>query len=121
MHIHAYRVGAILTILGPFTYFVSGTSSLSAFIPSIFGVLFIIIARLANNEKIRPHVMHFGLFVALVGILGLAPMLLENGDDFIRGEASRPWAVFSQLITTIALVYFLSAGIQSFRSARTKE
>ena len=84
MHIHAYRVGAILTILGPFTYFVSGTSSLSAFIPSIFGVLFIIIARLANNEKIRPHVMHFGLFVALVGILGLAPMLLENGDDFIN-------------------------------------
>ena len=118
MHIHAYRAGAILTILGPFTYFVSGTSSFSAFIPSIFGIIFLIIAKLASNEKIRPHAMHVGLLVALAGVLGLAPMLLENGDDFIRGEASRPWAVFSQLITTIALVYFLTAGIQSFRSAR---
>ena len=88
MHIHAYRAGAILTILGPFTYFVSGTSSFSAFIPSIFGIIFLIIAKLASNEKIRPHAMHVGLLVALAGVLGLA------------------------------LVYFLTAGIQSFRSAR---
>jgi len=121
MHIHAYRVGAVLTLLGPFTYFISGTSSISAFIPSIFGIIFLIIARLSNNEKIRPHVMHLGLLVALMGVLGLAPMLLENGDDFIRGEAARPWAVFSQLITTITLVYFLKAGIQSFRAARSED
>tara|TARA_Y100001970_G_scaffold294145_1_gene447509 strand:- start:11125 stop:11490 length:366 start_codon:yes stop_codon:yes gene_type:complete len=120
MHIHAYRVGAILALLGPFTYFMSGTSSISAFIPSIFGIIFLIVAKLASNEKIRHHVMHVGLLVALAGVLGLAPMLLANGDDFIRGEAARPWAVFSQFITTIALVYFLKAGIQSFRAARTE-
>ena len=121
MHVHASRVGAILSVLGPFTYFASGTNSLSAFIPTIFGLIFLVVAKLASNENIRHHVMHFALFVALAGVLGLAPMLIANGDDFIRGEAERPWAVFSQVITTVALVYFLQAGVQSFRAARNEE
>ena len=62
--------------------------------------------------------MHAALTVALVGILGIVPMLLTDGIDFIKGDAERPWAVFASAITSIALILFLIDGIKSFRSAR---
>ncbi|MDG1990526.1 MAG: hypothetical protein P8J51_04570 [Dehalococcoidia bacterium] len=114
----AYRYGIILLLLGPFTYLVSGTSSLSAFIPSIFGLILALCGYIANNEKLRPHAMHAALTVALIGILGIVPMLLTDGIDFIKGDAERPWAVFASAITSIALILFLIDGIKSFRSAR---
>jgi|TARA_B110000438_G_C15535754_1_gene530477 hypothetical protein len=114
----AYRYGIILLLLGPFTYFASGTSSLSALIPSIFGLILILCGYIANNEKLRPHAMHAALTVALVGILGITPMLLADGMDFVKGDAERPWAVFASFITCIALILFLIDGIKSFRSAR---
>jgi|TARA_B110000263_G_scaffold247038_1_gene259125 uncharacterized membrane protein HdeD (DUF308 family) len=113
-----YISGIILLILGPISYFGSGTNSLSAFIPSIFGLALIICGYISNNERFRQHAIHAALTIALVGIAGIAPMFFSDLPDFIKGEAERPWAVFASLVTFITLTYFMYTGIQSFRTAR---
>ncbi|MEX0929934.1 MAG: hypothetical protein WD266_04830 [Balneolales bacterium] len=104
--------GVILIILGVAGYFISGMVSATALIPAFFGVIFVILGRLAARENLRKHMMHAAAVLALVLIfptIGAIPGLFGPGADI---------SVISRSLTAIASVIFLILCVKSFIDAR---
>ncbi len=111
-------VGGILVAVGIIGYLVSMTNDTehwTAFIPSLLGVLLLISGFIAlKNTKVGVHI---GLVVALLGTLAMGMPLSGLGDLF-AGEAERPAAVISALVTVIVLVVYIALGVRSFIAAK---
>jgi hypothetical protein len=111
-------VGIALTALGIVAYELSGAASLTALIPSAFGVIFVVLGILARNERRLKLTMHLAVGLALLGFLAsvqgwMALPALLSGE-----EVARPAAVISRSIMALALLVLLVAGVRSFIAAR---
>ena len=105
--------GILLTLLGVVGYFLTGTSSLTALIPALFGLLLVILGFLARSESMRKHAMHAAAAVALVGCIGALIPLLRTSSGV------RPaMAVFSQGAMVVLTALFVVLCVRSFRAAR---
>lgn len=103
--------GLILIIWAVFSYFVSGSSSFTALIPSFFGMPLFILGILSNrDESKRHHYMHASMIFALFSAFGgLRLFQLEDPSNL---------ALASHIILLIVGVIFMVGGILSFRHAR---
>lgn len=110
-----FTTGAILAVVGVGGYFLSEDSHWTALIPSIIGVLLLISGAVALKNLMAG--IHIALLLALLGALAMF-MPLMSLPDLFAGEAERPGAVISSLITLIVLVIYLVLGVRSFISAR---
>jgi peptidoglycan/LPS O-acetylase OafA/YrhL len=106
-------LGVLLTLLGLAGYFLTGTSSFTALIPSVFGLLLLVLGFLARSEPLRKHAMHMAAVVALAGCAGALVPLLRTP----AGPRS-PVAVFSQAAMVVLTAVFVVLCIRSFRDAR---
>ena len=105
--------GILLTLLGVVGYFLTGTSSLTALIPALFGLLLLMLGFLARAESMRKHAMHAAAAVALVGCIGALIPLLRTPSGV------RPaMAVFSQAAMVVLTALFVVLCVRSFRAAR---
>ena len=107
-------VGLALMILGLASYWLTGRTSLTALIPSFIGIVFTLLALLAQRESLRRHMMHAAVALALIGALGV---LARAVPAAVGGDLMRP-AVLSQLATAAVLLFYVRAGVQSFIAAR---
>src|SRR5436309_4940983 len=76
--------GLLLILLGVGGYFGTARHSLTALIPAIPGVLFILLGMTARNPRYRMHAMHVAAALALIGFLamirgGLVPLVRWAG------------------------------------------
>ena len=110
-------LGAVLIILGLAGYFLTGTASLTALIPSAFGLLIALAGLLARDERKRKHAMHAAVAVALLGFLGSVRGLLQLGTLF-AGTAARPAAVLAQTIMALLTLGYIVLAVRSFIKAR---
>ena len=78
--------GILLTLLGLVGYFLTGTSSLTALIPALFGLLLLVLGFLARSESMRKHAMHAAAAVALVGCVGALIPLLRTPSGRASGD-----------------------------------
>jgi hypothetical protein len=107
--------GVILTLLGLAGYFLTGGSSFTALIPSVIGLLLIVLGFLARSDAMRKHAMHAAAVVALVGCAGALFSLLR------APMATRPaMAVFSQAAMVVLTAVFLVLCVRSFKAARQR-
>lgn len=113
----ALSTGIALIVLGVVAYVVSGTSSLTAFIPSLVGLLLLVCGLLAGREPLRRHAMHASAIVALLGFLGSLMNAVRIGT-VLAGTAERPAAVVSSFIMAVLLLVYLVVVIRSFVRAR---
>ncbi len=105
--------GLLLIVLGLAGYFGTGTSSFTALIPALFGLLLLMLGILARAESARKHSMHAAAMVGLVGLLGALFSLVRTPLDL------RPAvAVFSQVAMAVLMAIFLTLCIKSFRDSR---
>lgn len=111
-------VGVILMVLGVGGYLMSGMASPTALIPAFFGMVISGLGYYGRHEHTRKTAMHLAMGVALVGILGSARGLMGLPALLTGGEVARPIAVISQSVMALLLIWYLVAGIQSFRAAR---
>lgn len=111
-------LGIILTIIGIIGYFASGMASITALIPSFFGIIFIVLGRLAEKEKMRKHVMHVALLLALIGFFGTVTGIAEVFS--LMGGAQDVSVLAASVRTIMALlcIGYIVLGIQSFIAAR---
>ena len=105
--------GALLTLLGLGGYFLTGTSSFTALIPAIFGLLLLALGFLARSEPIRKHAMHGAASVALVGCAGALFSLMRT-PAAPRSAA----AAFSQAAMVVLTAVFVGLCVKSFIAAR---
>ena len=104
--------GGVLILSGIISYLISDTGSLTALIPSFFGIPLLIMGFLSNrNEANKHHYMHAAMVFALVSVLG--GMRIFS----IWSDAS-DLTLLSHVILIIVGIIFMVAGILSFRHTR---
>ncbi len=111
--------GLILEAMGIGAYFLSGTQSVTALIPSFFGSLILLSGVLGLLiPKARKHVMHVAALVGLLGTLGGLGMGLPKISGLIAGTLERPTAVIMQIAMGVVCLVFLALCVKSFVDAR---
>lgn len=117
------NIGVLLIILGFFSYIATEMVSLTALIPSFFGVAFVGLGYLAKkSDSMQKHSMHAALLLALLGLggsfTGLRQILaaLFGGDMPVRFTAAA-----SQAVMAVLCILFLILGVKSFIDARKEK
>ena len=110
----AILFGVILIVLGIVGYVMTGQSSVTALIPSFFGIALAGLGLAANaKESLRKHLMHGAVVVALLGFIATAGRLLSR-----LSELTATPAVISQAIMAAVCLVFVILAIKSFAAAR---
>tara|TARA_B100000927_G_scaffold25123_1_gene18859 strand:+ start:91 stop:504 length:414 start_codon:yes stop_codon:yes gene_type:complete len=108
--------GSFLIFWGLFVSFISGSNSLTSFIPSFIGLPILIFSNLSIKFTSKKKIfMHIVVLFGLIAFLG--------GLDFFRSIISETvfqniWADISKLILLITGGYFVYQCIRSFIFAR---
>lgn len=109
--------GVLLILLGIIGYvygMMNGNASVTALIPSFFGLLIAILGFFAlTSEKLRKHLMHVAMLVALVGFIVPAWRVLSR-----IGEISLSAAIVSQILMSVICLVLVILGVKSFIDAR---
>jgi hypothetical protein len=113
-------LGIFLIALGLVGFFATGMQSITALIPTLFGIVFMILGLVGRKESARKMVMHIAMFLALLGVIGSFPGLIKLFPLLTGAEIARPVAVIAQAIMAVLLIYYLGMGIKSFIDARKK-
>lgn len=112
-------VGAILAALGVSAYLGSGTSSVTALIPSFLGALLIALGAVGlRGGAARRHAMHGVAVVALLGVLGSLRAVPGLVALVSGGAVERPIALLAQALTIVLCGVLLALTVQSFVRAR---
>jgi hypothetical protein len=111
-------IAIALIILGLAGYFGTGTPSLTALIPALFGVILLILGALARNPNRRKLAMHIAVVVGLLGFAGAVPGLLKLPTLLGGGHVDRPPAVIAQSVMALLMGIFVALCVKSFIDAR---
>jgi hypothetical protein len=112
--------GVIFILLGLYGYFGISSESITALIPTFFGVPMLIFGRLALNEKYLKHAMHGAAVLTLLGFAGTVGGLIKFFKMLGGSETARPAAVTVQAIMAVLCLVFLILAVKSFIDARRK-
>ena len=113
-------LGIFLIVLGLIGFFATGSQSVTALIPTFFGIVFLILGVVARKESARKMVMHIAMVIALLGLIGTFSGLIKFFALITGGEVTRPAAVIAQTIMALLLIFYLMSGIKTFVDARKK-
>ncbi len=103
-----------LVLLGLATWLGAGRTSVTAMIPSFFGIPLGLAGVIALRDEWRKHAMHVAAAIALIGALGAFSRALPA---LSLSEPIR-LATLSQLVMGTALLVYLALCIRSFIQAR---
>lgn len=109
----AFIVGFALILVGLGGFYASGRE-LTALIPGILGLLFVVCAVVSLRPVLRKHAMHGAILIALLGTFGAGmrlPRLMGAEDPSIL-------AIGSHILTVLLCIGFFVLGIRSFIMAR---
>ena len=110
--------GSLLFLLGVVGYFSTGRTSVTALIPSFFGLLILIAGLVGRSERLRPHAMHAAALLGLIGLAGTAraPFQLLSGGE----AADDPGSVATPYKAAMALLClaYVVLSVRSFVAAR---
>ncbi len=110
--------GIVLILLGIIGYFATGMVSITAFIPSFFGIAFLILGVLGRAESRRKMMMHIAIALGVLAIVGTFNGIIATVSYFGGGEVARPAAVIAQAIMSILSILYVAMGVKSFIDAR---
>tara|TARA_Y100001935_G_scaffold222381_1_gene197128 strand:- start:220 stop:639 length:420 start_codon:yes stop_codon:yes gene_type:complete len=108
--------GSFLVFWGVIVSFMSGSNSITSFIPSIIGLPILIFSNLSLKfESQKKLFMHIVAFFGLVALLG--------GLDVIRSFLNESlfsnfWADISKLMMSVTGFFFITQCVKSFIHAR---
>ena len=113
----AILFGRLLIVLGVIGYgygFYTGNASPTALIPSIFGLILMVLGHLSNaKENLRKHLMHVAVLVGLIGFIVPLIRIFSKINEFSLTFAS------AMLISmSVLCLAFVVLCVQSFIAAR---
>jgi hypothetical protein len=110
--------GVIFIIMGLYGYFGISSESITALIPTFFGIPMLILGWLGLNEKYLKHTMHIAAVLNLLGFAGTVNGLIKFFKMLGGAETARPAAVTVQAIMAVLCLVFLIFAVKSFIDAR---
>lgn len=116
MAVIAIVFGVLLGALGVGLYAAAEVKSITALIPSFFGIALLLLGQIARSggEKARMHTMHIA---ALLGLVGLVFPAYRAIAALARG-AEMNLAIGGQLAMAALCGVFLALCVKSFIDAR---
>ena len=109
--------GFAYLILGISGFVLTGSVHKTALIPCAFGILFVLFGLLAFKEKLRKHVMHAAVLIALLAFLGTARSLTHLPELF-NGTAEKPASIITQSLNAGLSILYIVLAVRSFIQAR---
>ncbi|MEM7332370.1 MAG: hypothetical protein AAF490_09775 [Chloroflexota bacterium] len=112
-------VGVILIVVALISVIVTGTSSITAWIPAFFGILLAACGALALNPARLKVMMHIVAVLAVLGALGSLNVI----PDLFSGSASAA-SIISRLVMLVLCGFLVYVSVMSFiqiRKNRQKE
>ena len=110
--------GVIFILMGLISYFGISSESITALIPTFFGIPMLILGWLGMNEKYLKHTMHGAAVLMLLGFLGTISGLIKFFKMLSGVQQERPSAVTVQSIMALMCLIFLIFAVKSFIDAR---
>ena len=110
-----FALAYVLLGLGGFV--LTGSVHKTALIPCAFGILFVLFGLLAFKEKLRKHVMHVAVLIALLAFLGTARALTHLPELF-NGTAEKPASIITQSLNAGFSILYIILAVRSFIQAR---
>lgn len=110
--------GILLTLIGIIGYLVSGAASVTALIPAFFGIVFIILGRLAGKESLRKHMMHAAVLLALLGLFGSFTGIPDFIDWLGGNEDVNILAASVRSLMALLCIAYIAIAVKSFIDAR---
>jgi hypothetical protein len=111
--------GIFLIVLGVASYILTNAVSLTALIPSYFGLIVLPMGLLSLLKPAhKRHFLHVAAAVALLGILGTVGGLMRAFQMLGGAEMLRPEATIAQATMCAVSIVFLAFCIRSFINAR---
>jgi hypothetical protein len=99
-------------------YFLSGAASMTALIPAVIGLVFLVLGLLGRKENLRKHSMHATMLVTLLAIGGTFDGIVALLAWLGGTPPDRPMAVLAKALTALLCLLLLLGGIRSFLAAR---
>jgi hypothetical protein len=111
-------IGILLIALGPIGWFGADEDkqSWTAFIPTIFGVILLVLGVLALQDRLRKHAMHAAAAVGLLGFLASGSRIVPA----VFGEIRNLWAFEMQTAMGLLCLVFVLLCVKSFIDARRR-
>ena len=110
-----FALAYILLGLGGFV--LTGSTHKTALIPCAFGILFVLFGLLAFKEKLRKHVMHAAVLIALLAFLGTA-RALSHLPELFNGTSEKPASIITQSLNAGFSILYIILAVRSFIQAR---
>jgi len=108
----------IFIILGLIGYFATGMVSVTALIPSFFGIILLVLGFLAQAESRRKLMMHIAVVFGVLGVAGTFSGLMKLPAYFSGEELARPEAVITQAVMCVLSLIYVVLCVKSFVDAR---
>ncbi|MEM7384071.1 MAG: hypothetical protein AAF514_03920 [Verrucomicrobiota bacterium] len=106
-------LGIFLIILGVAAYFMTGRASVTAMIPAFVGAPIALLGFIATNEKLRKHMIHLALVLALLGaVAGFMQSAKAMGDP------EKAATLYTCLLMAVPCLLYVVLGVRSFIAAR---
>lgn len=115
-----FAVGVLLVALGIVAYVATGAASVTALIPSFFGVIYIALAMVGGKSaSARKHVMHVAAVLSVIGIAANVTAIASFAEWLTSGATlARPAAVYARVAMAAICAVHLIAAFRSFLAAR---
>lgn len=110
--------GVFFILMGLYSYFGISSESITALIPTFFGIPLLIFGWIGLNDKYLMHAMHGAAVLNLLGFAGTISGLIKFFKMLGGAETARPAAVTVQAIMAILCLIFLILAVKSFIDAR---
>lgn len=111
-------LGIIFIVMGLYGYFGISSESITALIPTFFGIPLLVLGWIGLNEKYLKHAMHGAAVLTLLGFAGTISGLIKFFKMLGGAETARPAAVTVQAIMALLCLLFLIFAVKSFIDAR---
>uniref|UniRef100_A0A832G8I9 Uncharacterized protein n=1 Tax=Ignavibacterium album TaxID=591197 RepID=A0A832G8I9_9BACT len=111
-------LGIIFIVMGLYGYFGISSESITALIPTFFGIPLLVLGWIGLNEKYLKHAMHGAAVLTLIGFAGTVSGLIKFFKMLGGAETARPAAVTVQAIMALLCLLFLIFAVKSFIDAR---
>jgi len=118
MRAKTYTMASAMMVLGIVGWLVTGSQHITALIPCVFGLFYLVFATMSGKESLRMHAMHGAAVIALLGLLATARAIVQSISWIGGTTPSRPAAVLTQLIMCILSALYLLLAVRSFIAAR---
>lgn len=112
-------LGYIFAFLGAAGYMLTGAASLTAMIPILFGLVFILLGRLAKSESWRMSAAHTAVILAFVGAVGTFSGIPDFLSWLMGNQEVNGMAAAVRSIMALVCIGFVATSLKSFLDARS--